>query len=196
MDDLEFRKRALADPHDQDPDFLAACAANAERAEWLRELAARDREAAAALRSVKVPAGLAARLLAQSTAPAAEVAMLHHHKPAAAAPASSQRTPLRRYFALAASLVLAVAVTLTVALRSDELSAADLQLHDNVLAHVVREESRYNMDADDIDLEQIRSVIADAGGALRDGEAIKSMHIKFANDCNIPPSGRGAHIVL
>src|SRR5690606_23102004 len=95
-----------------------------------------------------------------------------------------------------ASLVLAVAVTLTVALRSDELSAADLQLHDNVLAHVVREEPRYNMDADDIDLEQIRSVIADAGGALRDGEAIKSMHIKFANDCNIPPSGRGAHIVL
>src|SRR5690606_41950534 len=62
-----------------------------------------------------------------------------------------------------ASLVLAVAVTLTVALRSDELSAADLQLHDNVLAHVVREEPRYNMDADDIDLEQIRSVIADAG---------------------------------
>ena len=196
MDDLEFRERALANPHDQDPDFLAACAASAERTQWLQALAARDGEVAAALRSVPVPAGLAARLLAQSSAPAAEVAMLHHHKPTPAAPASRQGTSLRRYFALAASLVLAVAVTLTVALRSDELSAADLQFHDSVLQHVVREESRYNMDVEDIDLEQIRNVIADAGGALRDGEAIKSMHIKFANDCNIPPSGRGAHIVL
>src|SRR5690606_19448044 len=101
----------------------------------------------------------------------------------------------RRYLAVAASLTLAVAVTLSVALRSDDLSAADLRLHDDVLEHVLREEPRYNLDSEDMDLEQIAKVIGEAGGQLRDGEAIKSMHIKFANGCRILLTP-GAHIVL
>lgn len=193
MDDLEFRKRALANPHDQDPDFLAAGAANPVRAQWIKDLAARDGQVADTMHSIPVPAGLLARLIAQSAEQSAQKGgLLHHHKPTTA----SRQTPaLRRYFALAASLALAVAVTLTVALRSDDLSAADLRLHDDVLEHVQREESRYNLDKDDIDLEQIAKVITDAGGHLRDGEAIKSMHIKFANGCRISLTS-GAHIVL
>src|SRR5690606_21078127 len=105
-----------------------------------------------------VPTGLAARLIAKSTEQPAQSTLLHHKTAAAttaAATAAPKQGPLRRYLAVAASVTLAVAITLTVALRSDTLSAADLRLHDNVLQHVQREEPRFNLNAEDLDMEQI-----------------------------------------
>ncbi len=180
MDDLEFRKRALANPHDTDEDFIAATSLSPGRQQLVRELKTLDSTLSEVLCSVPIPVGLAQRLKSRE-----QIAV-----------APKPRTLFSRYYALAASLVIAVGVTLSVGLQSARPSAADLQFHDDVLSHVYREAPRYSSDLDDVAWQQITQVVAEAGGHLREDEGIKTLHIKFANDCNIVPATRGAHIVL
>ncbi|MDO9319178.1 MAG: DUF3379 family protein [Gammaproteobacteria bacterium] len=178
MDDLEFRKRALANPHDTDEDFVAATSSSPERMQLVQEIQALDKRIVGTINAVAIPANLAARLKS--------------HKPAAGRPATSVWTS---YYAMAASLVIAVGVILSLGLQSANPSAADLQLHDDALRHVYREEPRYDTAGNDLNWQQINAVITEAGGHLRDDERIKTMHIKFANGCRLA-SGTGAHIVL
>lgn len=189
MDDLEFRKRALANPHDLDADFVAAVAANPERNQFVDELKSLDGKISAIVQSVAVPAGLAERLKSRRRVEATPAE-------AKVTPMTPQKSTFRRYYALAASFVIAIGVTLSVGMQSAKLSAADLEFHDSVVQHVYREVSRYENGLADMDWQQINSVIAEAGGHLREDENIKSMHIKFANGCRIIPGGNGAHIVL
>ncbi len=178
MDDLEFRKRALANPHDPDDDFAAATASKPERMRLVLELKALDRRIVGTVNAVPVPADLAARLKSR--------------QPMVVQPLKSIWSS---YYAMAASLVLAVGVILSVGLQSANPSAADLLLHDDAIRHVLREEPRYDRNASDLSWEQINAVIAEAGGHLREDERIKTMHIKFANGCRLS-AGTGAHIVL
>ncbi|MDP1930024.1 MAG: DUF3379 family protein [Gammaproteobacteria bacterium] len=180
MDDLEFRKRALANPHDTDEEFIAATSSSTARQQLVQELRMLDSRLSEVLLSAPIPTDLVERLKSR--------------QPRAAAPKT--RTMFSRYYALAASLVVAVGVTLSVGLQSARPSAADLQFHDDVLSHVYREAPRYSSNLADLSWQQISQVITEAGGHLREDERIKTLHIKFANDCNIVPATRGAHIVL
>lgn len=178
MDDLEFRKRALANPHDTDEDFVAATASTPERMRLVQDIQALDKRIVATVNAVAIPADLATRLKSR--------------QPRVSRPTKSVWTS---YYAMAASLVIAVGVILSIGLQSANPSAADLQLHDDALRHVYREEPRYDRAASDLSWQQINAVIAEAGGHLRDDERIKTMHVKFANGCRLA-SGTGAHIVL
>ena len=53
MDDFEFRKRALANPHDTDEDFAAAARASAQRAQLLQDLQALEARISANAHSVQ-----------------------------------------------------------------------------------------------------------------------------------------------
>jgi len=180
MDDLEFKKRVLANPHDTDEATTAAASTTPERLQFKDEARRLDEYLRDVINSVPVPAGLRERL----SPPESHVIAL------------PVRARLSRYYALAASVVIAVGVILSGGLESARPSASDLQFHDNVINHVYREAARYDNSAADLSWQQINAVLEEAGGHLRDDERIKSMHIKFANDCNIAPAGRGAHIVL
>lgn len=180
MDDLEFRKRALANPYDTDADFVAAAATSPSRQKLVQELQTLDSRLHEVLQSVTVPTDLAQRLKSREIR----------------TPAPKAKTTFSRYYALAASLVIAVGVTMSVGLQSARPSAADLQFHDEVLSHLYREAPRYHSGLEDISWQQISQVMTEAGGHLREDERIKTLHIKFANDCNIVPATRGAHIVL
>ena len=182
MDDLEFRKRAYANPNDQSPEFLAAAQASPERLQLLQQLQALDKRVAAAANSIKIPEGLAAKLKAVDS-------NIVHIEP--------KKSGLKRYLAVAASLVVAFGLALSPGFFGARPSAADLQFHDEVLGHVYREASRYEQSRDDVSFSQINTVLErEAGGHFRDNERIKQLHIKFANGCNIANNGRGAHIVL
>lgn len=183
MDDLEFRKRAFANPQDQDPEFLAASRETSERTRLVEQLQALDARVSAAAHSVPVPSTLVARLKALE-----EVAANDTIAP------KGPRT--RRYIAVAASLVVAIGLILSPGLITARPSAADLKFHDEVLGHVYREVGRYDTKREDASIVQINSVLVEAGGHLRDVERIKQMHIKFANGCNIASHSKGAHIVL
>ena len=178
MDDLEFRKRALANPHDSDEDFVAATGSTPERMRLVQDIQALDKRIVETVSAVTVPADLATRLKSR--------------QPRVCRPVKSVWSS---YYAMAASLVIAVGVILSIGLQSANPSAADLQLHDDALRHVYREEPRYESAVNDLSWQQINAVIAEAGVHLRDNERIKTMHIKFANGCRLA-SGTGAHIVL
>lgn len=183
MDDLEFRRRAFADPQNQDADFLAAAQASPERSQLLQQLQALDARVGAAARSIPIPSSLAARLKARE-------------EPAANDSIAPSKPTARRYVAVAASLVVAIGLILSPGLITARPSASDLKFHDEVIGHVYREVARYDTKREDASLAQINSVLEEAGGHLRNVDRIKQMHIKFANGCNIAAHSKGAHIVL
>ncbi len=190
MEDFEFRKRGLANPNDSSEDFITAAQASAERTQWLQDLQALDARVHAAALSIEVPPGLAARLKAHAATQAN----------AAATTASVTPLPVRsryqRYYAMAASLVITLGVIMSSGLWTARPSAADIKFHDDIIGHMYRETPRIENATADLSMEEINQVIEAAGGHLREDERIKSMHIKFANDCNVVPSTKGAHIVL
>ncbi len=179
MDDLEFRKRAFANPQDQDPDFLAAAQNSPDRQRLHKQLLALDERVRKAALSVHAPAGLAERLKAREVS-----------QPALAKPR------WQRYLAVAASLVIAVGLVLSPGLITARPSASDMKFHDEVIGHVYRELGRYHVGLEDLNIAEIKSVLEEAGGHLRTEDQIKQLHIKFANGCNIAQNSKGAHIVL
>lgn len=183
MDDLEFRRQAFANPQNQDPDFLAAAQSNPERTQLLLQLQALDARVSAAAQSVPIPSGLVARLKALEETAANDAI-------------TESQPKTKRYFAVAASLVVAIGLILSPGLITARPSAADMKFHDEVIGHVYREVARYDTKREDASLVQINSVLVEAGGHLRDVDRIKQMHIKFANGCNIAANSKGAHIVL
>lgn len=182
MDDFEFRKRALANPHDSDEDFAAAASASPQRRQLLEDLQALDARIGAIANAVTPPAALADRLKAVAG-----------KAPVTALPVRSR---YQRYYAMAASLVITVGVIMSSGLWTARPSAADIKFHDDILGHMYREAPRIANATTDLSMEEINEVIEAAGGHLREDERIKSMHIKFANDCNVVPAIKGAHIVL
>lgn len=182
MDDFEFRKRALANPHDPEEDFAAAVNASPQRRQLLADLQALDERISAVANSVPVPGGLAERL--RAAAPEATVVPL------------PVRSRYQRYYAMAASLVITVGVIMSSGLWTARPSAADIKFHDDIIGHMYREAPRIASATADLSMEEINQVLEAAGGHLREDERIQSMHIKFANDCNVVPAIKGAHIVL
>ena len=182
MDDFEFRKRALANPHDTDEDFAAAASASPQRAMLLQDLQALDARVSAIAHSVQAPPDLAERLKARAGT--------------ATVTAMPVRSRYQRYYAMAASLVITVGIIMSSGLGTARPSAADIKFHDDILGHMYREAPRIANATTDLSMEEINHVLEEAGGHLREDERIKSMHIKFANDCNVVPSIKGAHIVL
>jgi len=182
MNDFEFRKRASANPYDSDEDFAAAARASPQRSQLLEDLKALDVRVRAAANSVAAPTGLSDRL--KGLADAAPVTVL------------PIRSRYQRYYAIAASLVITVGVIMSSGLGVARPNAADIKFHDDILGHMYREAPRIANATTDLSMEEINEVIEAAGGHLRDDERIKSMHIKFANDCNVVPAVTGAHIVL
>lgn len=178
MDDPEFRKRAFSNPRDNDPDFLSALQDSSARKKLLEELSALEDRITDALTSVEVPQGLADTL--KQHVPG---------NPVVTAPG------WRRYMLVAASLFVAVAVSLSIVLP-DRPSAQDLALHDNLVSHLYREAPRYSGDNTTVSWERVEQVITESGGKIHDNQMIRSQHLKFANDCNFGSAVSGAHIVI
>jgi len=181
MDDLEFRKRVLENPGDISESVTDAASGIPERQRFISETAQAEQRMRSIAMSVSAPEGLARRLKALSAAEA-EIAPASHG--------------IRRYLAIAASLVIAVSVTLSVGLYSQQPNASDIQLHDDVIKHVYREAPRYEENLQDMDWPDVNKVVEAAGGQLIEAEVIKTMHVKLANGCRIGIKRSGAHIVL
>ncbi|MDX1492404.1 MAG: DUF3379 family protein [Pseudohongiellaceae bacterium] len=182
MDDLEFRKRVLENPSEIADDVLSIAQGNSERLQFIAEAKAMEERIHNTAMSVSAPESLAQQLKALSERPIELT--------------STEKPSIRRYFAIAASMVVAVAITASVGLFNQQPSAADIQLRDDVIRHVYREAPRYESNLQDMDWQEVNKVVAEAGGHLIEGQSIKTMHVKFANGCRIGLDRRGAHIVL
>lgn len=187
MNELEFKTRAYSDPGDTQPDFLAASQASAARTQLLDSIRALDARIQDTLTAVSASELLAARL---KRLPAIDAGNTDTHteteKP-------DTRRKIHPLFALAASLLLAVGLGFS--LFPSSPSAADMAFHDSLIEHVYDEEPQYGT-RDSITWEEIDQVLADNGVKLKEDERIRSMRIKFINNCGLPGRGRGAHLVL
>ncbi len=177
MDDLEFRKRAFANPSDDDPEFTDAAKTHPDRQRLLDELISLENDLAETLNAVSVPDNLAHRLKQQG--------------------GSGMQPPsrFRPYLTLAASLVIATALTLAMLGQNSQPNAREAALHDQVVAHLRDEASEYAGD-EQISIEEVAQVVSSRGGELADQSRLADIHLKFAKECIVGESHQGTHVVI
>lgn len=188
MDDLEFRKRAYSNPTDEDPEFHDAARSDPARQRLLEELNSLENQLSDTVNTISVPDGLAERLKQHGTEQGAESATRPQ-----ATPGNSFR--FRPHMTLAASLVVALALTFITMGRPGQPSAQDMALHDDIVAHLHDEASEYAGDVE-ASWDRLTEVVAAGGGRIDDDSRLQDMHVKFARDCDLSESRTGTHIVL
>lgn len=167
MDDLEFRRRCIADPFDRDDAFLRKMKESPEYAQFVERQARFERRLRAVMIDVSVPEGLEARI------------QLRH---------SLQQGQFisrfwRRSLAMAAGLFfMAGIVSLLVTPRQ--------ALQDAVLAHVYHE-MHHLIEQNSVSDARIRSVLGSVGGVLKGEFGV----VNYAGTCQIRHR-KGVHLVL
>ncbi len=170
MDELEFRRRAYADPQSGEPDFLAAMGEEASRKDLVDELKGMDKQLHAALK-VPVPEDLAERLLLRQNLQAHQETRKRH----------------RWQLAAAASIAFAVGLSLTWLRTPADLGqhALDHMAHEAAYLHTVNEQ---------VSLTALNTKLASFGGRFDslpgevhypnycDFQGIRSLHIVMDSD--------------
>lgn len=183
MDDLEFRRRIFADPHDADQALRSSASSNPTHEKLLDEARALDKRLEDLVHSTPVPEGLRKKLDAAIDSALETTAE-------AASPVSS----LRRY-ALAACLVVTAGLSLTVFQPGDNPSAAEMALGQQALSHVYDESIAFN-GGSPLPLQQVNGIIGEVGAHVNDTGATRALRISFAKPCLVVPPDRSAHLVL
>ncbi len=167
MDDLEFRRRCIADPFDQDEEFLLKKQENFVYAQFADRQAQFDRQVKDIMHSVKVPNGLQARI------------QLRH--------AFSQRQVRRRFWTYSLPLVASI---LFFSLMLMLLMPGSNDLQQVVLAHVYSE--LYHLDdRKNVQKPELRQILNTVGNDFKDDLG----QVHYAGTCHIRKQS-GVHLVL
>lgn len=199
MDELEFRKRVYANPRDLDDEILEAASANPDYQKIVDETLAFEESLGSLIDGPEAPEGLIAQLL---TIPEKD-----EMASPAAAPANSNVSPIRarkqsffQYYAVAASLVLAVGIVFSLSFNGGP-SSADIVFGDELLAHL-------HHDIEEIDditngetyavlgLDEVNFSMANAGTRLVSYDGAQEFDVRSAKPCEILPAYQSAHLVL
>lgn len=168
MDDLEFRRRLIAEPYDNDEAIQQALESDDKRQQFSQDMREFDDKIAAAL-NVDVPEDLANQLILHQR--------FSEHK---------ERSEKRKWiFAMAASITLVV--TATVALWPQPHA----NLADYALAHVYHEPDTMVSLDENANLQQVNAKLAGYGAHLNQA----SGRIFYANHCDFKGK-RSLHMVL
>lgn len=200
MDELEFRKRVYANPRDLDDDILELARANPDYQKIVDETLAFEDSLGSLIEGCETPEGLITRLLALPEADELESAT--------AASANSNVSPIGvkkkqsffQYFAMAASLVLAVGIVFSLSSNGGP-SSADIVFGNELLAHLHHDIE----EIDDItngetyavlDLDEVNTSMANAGTRLASYNGAQGFDVRSAKPCEILPAYQSAHLVL
>ncbi len=167
MDDLEFRRRAYADPDCQDDDFLERKNASLENTRFVNELQAFDRQIKDAM-NIPAPKKLAERIILNQA--------LGQH--------SRVRRRMKLMLSLAASIVLVFSIMFTA------LYASRNDMEQEVLAHIY-EELHHLDEQQNNDLDSINKVLAMFGGTMTQ----KIGKVNYLGGCDIA-NKKSVHMVL
>ncbi len=196
MDELEFRKRVYANPRDLDDEILEAARANPDYQKIVDETLAFEDSLGSLIEGSETPEGLMEQLLSLPEADEIE-----------AAPASSKVIPIRgtkqsffQYYAIAASLILAVSIVFSLSVNGGP-SPADVVFGNELLAHLHHDIE----EIDDItngetyavlDLDEVNTSMANAGTRLVSYNPAQGFDVRSAKPCEILPAYQSAHLVL
>ena len=193
MDKLEFRKRVYSDPDRLDRETEDAAAADPELqriVEHSRELNDRLRE----VTRVSAPDGLRTRLLAIPESSAGQPVDDE------LAARRTQGSRLVRYCAIAACLLVAVGIAITLPFNRGP-SAAEMAFGNEVIAHLYHEADELDAIAGgtlraNIAMPQISEVLANSGSRLRGTGFLQNMPVRYANPCEIATPFKSSHLIL
>lgn len=219
MDELEFRKRIYENPREVEQDVLDAARANPDYQKILDETVELEDALGSLLNSTELPNGLAAKLM---TIPATDnglaklmaipatdaVDSTHGNTVSIASNVShinSKKQIFFQYYAIAASLVLALGVTFSLTLDSLSLdngpSPTDIAFGEDLLYHL-----HYDLEEIDgisngenyavLDLAEVNVSMANTGTRLVSHNPNESFDVRSAKPCEIIPAYDSAHLVV
>ncbi|WP_107852505.1 DUF3379 domain-containing protein [Oceanimonas marisflavi] len=176
MDDLEFRRRAYADPDDKSPDFLAASAINPGNRQFLDEMKAFNRKLNRALEE-PVPAALPDKL------------MLSHllRQP------DNRELSGWRSLAVAASVAFALGFATRFVTFSPQAVAEPPPVGQVAMNHVLREMPFTHYVDEAVTLETVNAKLRPYGTRLQDMADIGRVY--YVNHCMFA-GGPAAHLVI
>lgn len=195
MDELEFRRRVYVNPGDLEKEVLDAAAANPNLQRILDESVAFEDSLAASIAGIEIPAGLDEKLrsLANESAAADITATADT---ATVSTLRAKKQSFYQYYAIAASLVLAVGIVFSLNFNAGP-SSADVVFGEAVLDHLHHDIS----EIDDITggevyavlgLDEVNSNMVDAGVSL----ANPNIEVRSAKPCEIIPAFQSTHLLL
>lgn len=192
MDELEFRRNAMIQPNDQQPDFLKTAETSQANRNYLDEMKQFDRTLKHAMQ-VEVPAGLAERILLRQ-------AMLQDSdapddmppsRPLGTAPVKIRPSTSWRQIALAASVAFLLGMS-TRWITLPESTPAALSLAQVAMAHVYGEESFIEGIDEQINLHNINAKMEKYGVTLSGMDGLK---VTYVNHCAFY-QGPALHMVI
>lgn len=218
MDELEFRKRVYADPDNLDQDTLDAAAANPDLQRILDQTLALNGQLMDLAAASIPPSGLKARLLAipeqaDTTQASAEAnARASDELAARRARASAQSNAAgnashadklggqRRYYAIAACLLLAVGLSIALPVNRGP-SAEEMAFGNDVIAHIYHESEQLNAIAagalgTSVAMPTISNVMANSGSRLSNASFLQNMPVRYAQPCDIAQPFQSSHLIL
>lgn len=167
MDDLEFRRRAYADPGCRDDDFLEKKNASEENIQFVNDLLVFDQEIKKSM-NIQAPKGLAERIILNQT--------LGQHV--------QLKQRMRLAFSLAASILIVFSLSFTF------LPVSNISLDQKVLAHIYEELDHLD-EYQNNDIHRVNDLLASFGGTVNQ----EIGRINYLGGCNIA-NKKGVHMVL
>jgi hypothetical protein len=190
MDELEFRTRVYANPTDVDKDLLEAAQAEPRLQTILDDARAFEADLQHQLHNIEIPAALANTLLALPE-------RAESSTPVASKLAS---TSFFQYYAMAASLVLAVGIAAVLTLNGGP-SATETAFGADLIMHMYHEINEIDAitagtDTSTIAMPAVAQVMAEAETQFNDEEFLRAMPVRFAKPCVIIPTYQSAHLMV
>ncbi|WP_111806933.1 DUF3379 domain-containing protein [Aeromonas allosaccharophila] len=192
MDELEFRRNAMIQPNDQQPDFLKTAEASQANRNYLDEMKQFDRSLKRAMQ-VEVPAGLAERILLRQ-------AMLQDSdtqddmppsRPLGTAPVKIRASTSWRQLALAASVAFLLGMS-TRWISLPETTPTALSLAQVAMAHVYGEAPFIQGIDERVNLQSINAKLEMYGATLKEMDGLK---VTYVNHCSFY-QGPALHMVI
>lgn len=191
MDETAFRKRVYANPQAEDQEVLEAAGDNPDYRKILYQTRRLDSDVSTLVNSVEVPTRLKEKLLA----------IPHQGRSAVAASNEAEtNSGYFQYFALAASLLLAIGLTFSLTFNRGT-GSGDLALGNSVIAHIYTELGEINAISNGSDtrvmaMPAINEILADSGSRLLGDAFFQSTPVRSAKPCEILPAYQSGHLII
>ena len=190
MDKIEFRKRVYANPGAPDDEVVEAARNNPEYQMILDEARELDSQINDVVGDIPVPAGLKDKLL---SLPVQDAASGNTQQ-------AANDSDYFQYFAIAASLILAVGVTFSLTFNRGP-SSSEIVFGNEVLEHLYLEVTDIDsigsgQDSNVMALAAVNNAMSGAGTQLVRADFVPQSPIRFAKPCNILPAFQSAHLII
>lgn len=202
MNEIDFRKRVYIDPPAADQEILDSAASNPDLQNILDQTQKMDEDMRRIMSAVEIPDGLKQKLLAipeadQDANMSSDTLKALANKPAA-------NSNIFQYFAIAASLMLAVGVTFSLTYNSgDSLgpSAAEIAFGNDVIEHLYYESTEIaainsGLSLNSVGMPMIVNAMTGVGTQLVSNSFITETPVRFAKPCIIIPAYDSAHLMI